>query len=435
MRASICLFILCLFSAVAHATPNIQTWQTDSGSKVLLVEAHELAMVDIEIMFDAGTARDADKPGLASLTNHLLSQGAAGKNVDEISDIFESLGAVYGSGVELDYASLSLRSLSDADKLETALNNLIDVLARPDFPADAFERERDRSLIGIASKKQSPSAIARDALYEALYGNHPYAQAMSGTEESVSALTVADLKAFYERHYLANNAVIAMVGDISREQAEDIANRLTADLPTAELPEPLPEVKPLQESKTISIPHPSGQVHIRMAQPAYARGHPDHFALYVGNHVLGGGGMVSRLFAEIREKRGLSYGASSYFNPLRKQGPFLAGLSTRADQTEEAIQVLRDNIKRFIEEGPTAAELEASKKNITGGFPLRIDSNSKILAYISVIGFYDLPLDYLDVFNSRIEAVTIEDIKRAFKNILDADRLVTVKVGPVEEQE
>jgi zinc protease len=186
----------------------------------------------------------------------------------------------------------------------------------------------------------------------------------------------------------------------------------------------------LTEAERVFIEHPSQQMHILMGQPGIRRGDEDYFPLYVGNHVLGGGGMISRLFAEIREKRGLSYSAYSYFSPMKQPGPFVAGLQTRADQAEEAIAVLKDNLRRFIAEGPTAEELEASKKNITGGFPLRIDSNNEILAYLAAIGIYDLPLDYLDTFNDRVEAVTIEQIRDAFARRVSPDTIVTVMVGP-----
>ncbi len=435
MRSRICAMVFCLFSSLANATPDIQTWVTEKGARVFFVEAHELPMIDIKVIFDAGSSRDKTSSGLAVLSNDLLSEGAAGKSVDEISNGFESLGAVYGSNAGYDSASVSLRSLSDRSKLVPALKNLIDVLALPDFPETAFERERNRMLIGLRSKKQSPAALAKDAYYEALYDQHPYARPSEGTEESLQAIKLDDLKAFHKKHYLANNAVIAMVGDISRKQADKIAEQLTEKLPVGEKQKSIPKVTELNKAKTIYIEHPSGQMHILMGQPGLKRGDADYFPLYVGNHVLGGGGMTSRLFKEIREKRGLSYSAYSYFNPMREAGPFLSSLQTRADQADEAITVLNDNLKLFIDQGPTEEELIASKKNITGGFPLRLASNSKILSYLSVIGFYGLPLDYLETFNANIEAVTVEQIKDAFKRRLNPDKFVTVKVGPKAEED
>lgn len=436
MRNSFILIFFLIFAHlnIAKANVDIQTWDTENGSKVLFVESHELPMVDLQVIFDAGSARDADKAGTALMTNALLAEGAAGKTVDDISKAFESLGAQYSSDAGYDSASVGLRSLSEKDKLSSALNTLIDVMSKPEFPQTSFERERKRALIGIQSKKQSPQAIASEAFYAALYGDHPYANPNQGTEESINALTIADLKNFHKKHYAAKNAVIALVGDLTRQQAEAIANELSDSIPVGEKLSPIPEVTALDSAKTEFIEHPSGQMHLLVGQPGVKRGDPDYFTLYVGNHVLGGGGMVSRLFKDIREKRGLTYSVYSYFNPMRQAGPFIAGLPTRADQADEALKYLYENIQRYIDEGPTEAELIASKKNITGGFPLRIDSNSKILGYISVIGFYDLPLDYLTTFNEKIEAVTVEQIKDAFKRRLHPDKFVTIKVGPVVEE-
>jgi len=177
------------------------------------------------------------------------------------------------------------------------------------------------------------------------------------------------------------------------------------------------------------IEHPSSQTHILIGQPGMRRDDPDYFALYVGNYVLGGGGLVSRLNAEVREKRGLSYSVYSYFLPMAQQGPFQMGLQTRNDQADEALKVLRATLAQYVTEGPTAAELEAAKKNITGGQALRIDSNRKILEYLAVIGFYDLPLDYLETFNAKVEALTLDRIHDAFERRLQPERMLTVRVG------
>ena len=433
MRSKLITLLLFAISSVAQAVPEIQTWQTPQGSKVLLVETHELPMVDIQLIFDAGSARDQQQAGLALLTNALLSQGAAGKSVDEISDGFESLGAVYSSDSGFDTAGVGLRTLVAEDKLTPALSNLIDVLSQPDFPEDALERERQRLLIGIQAKKQNPASLASEAFYASIYGDHPYAQPNEGTEESVNQITVEDLRRFHQQYYTASNAVIAIVGDVSRAQAEEIAESLSASIPVGEKAKPLPKVADLSAADTVHIDHPSGQTHIIIGQPGVKRGDPDYFQLYVGNHILGGSGMVSRLFKDIREQRGLTYSVYSYFNPMREAGPFIASLPTRADQVEEALTVLRENIQRFIDDGPTAEELAASKKNITGGFPLRIENNSMILGYLAVIGFYDLPLDYLNTFNENIEQVTIEQIQDAFKRRLHPEKFVTVTVGPKAE--
>ncbi|MBL1142179.1 MAG: insulinase family protein [Proteobacteria bacterium] len=435
-RRTLFLYISLLLTVSwsAHASPKIETWKTSKGIDVYYVHAPELPMVDMEIVFDAGGSRNGALPGLAALTNGLLSQGAEGLDADAISSGFESLGAIYGSDAGYDSASVSLRSLTDETLLSKALENLKRVVSKPDFPKDALERRRARTLIGLKAKQQSPAALAQDAFMSSIYQSHPYASPNDGTEESIKAIKRNQIIDFYKQYYVASNALVAIVGAVDRKQAEQIAEDITSGLAQGKKAEPLEEVKRLEKADSIFIEHPSAQTHILVGQPGLKRGDPDYFPLYVGNHVLGGGGMVSRLFEEIREKRGLSYSAYSYFSPMRFKGPFLASLQTRSDQVDEALSVLIDNINHYIESGPLEEELIASKKNITGGYPLRIDSNSKILNYVVAIAYYKLPLDYLETFNANVDAVTVEQIKDAFKRRLTPENFVTVMVGSSEEK-
>jgi zinc protease len=423
-----------ILSPYVQAAPAIQKWQSEKGASVYFVAATELPMVDIQIIFDAGSARNGNKAGLAGLTNGLLDEGAGGLTADQISQGFDKLGANYGAVAGYDSAMVSLRSLSDPAILAPALENLARVLVKPDFPEDALLRQKNRTLVGIRGKQQSPGALANDAFFAEVFKGHPYAVPSSGTEESVSALQRIDVVDFHKDHYVTKNATVAIVGDLTKKQAKAMVEKLLKDLPVGEKPQSIPAVQVLEEAAIIQIDHPSTQTHVLLGQTGLRRGDPDYFPLYVGNHVLGGGGMVSRLFEEIREKRGLSYSANSYFSPMRVKGPFKASLQTRTDQTEEALSVLQEQLKIFIDNGPTEAELEASKKNITGGFPLRLASNSKIIGYIGMIGFYDLPNDYLETFNSRVNAVTVDQIKDAFKRRLSPDKFVTVMVGPVPDE-
>ena len=418
-----------LWAGYAQATPKIEHWQTDNGARVYFVAAPELPMVDAQVVFDGGGARDGDKSGVALLTNALLAEGAGSLNADQIAEQFEALGAQFGNSSERDMAIVTLRSLSDADLLNPAVTLLNTVLTKPSFPADAFARERGRLLTAIEQRKQSPDDLADEAFYKAVFNHHPYAGMPEGTQTSVQALTVTDLKAFYKQYYVAKNAVIALVGALTREQAEQLANAIVAGLPAGEAAPALPEVTSLSEATTVRIDHPSTQTHILVGAPGVSRGAPDYYDLYVGNHILGGNGLVSRLSDEIREKRGLSYSTYSYFLPMSQQGPFILGLQTKNETATEALQVLKDELRKFVAEGPSAEELDAAKKNITGGFPLRISSNSKIVGYIAMIGFYNLPLDYLDQFNAKIEAVTLDSIKSAFQNRVNPDKMATVLVG------
>ena len=423
--------LLLLGAGGAWPAPVVMDWQTGGGSRVFFVESRELPMVDIRVLFDAGTLREtAGKNGLAVLVNNLLDEGAGGLDATGISFEFERLGARYSADSGYDYASVSLRSLSDPALLAPALVNLGRVIAEPAFPAKAVERQKQRLQLGIRRKQQVPAEIARDAYLAAIYQDHPYALPSEGTLESVAQLSRQDIVEFHRDFYGAGNARLVIVGDVSKEQAAELAEQLTGELPQGRELAPLPAVKRLEQDREIRIEHPSSQVHILLGQPGIKRGDPDYFPLYVGNHILGGGGFVSRLYEEVREKRGLSYGAYSYFSPRRGLGPFTASLQTRADQQAQALQVMRETIRTFIDKGPTPEELEAAQQNISGGFALRLDSNSKILGYIAMIGFYDLPLNYLDTFIDKVNALTIEEIRDAFKRRLHPEQFVTVLVGP-----
>lgn len=413
----------------ALATPNIQHWETKNGARVFFVEAPELPIVDIQITFDAGAARDGDQYGLALLTNGLLSEGANGMTAEQISVGFESLGAQFGNTAQRDMSMFSLRSLTEPKNLDPALKLLATIISKPDFPQAAFDRERNRLLLAIDQRKQQPDELADEAFYKAVFRDHPYASLPEGTEQTVKALTVNDLRHFYKQYLVANNAVIAMVGDFDRKQAEAVAETLIGGLPAGERASVVPPVPTLDKANMITIEHPSTQTHLLVGQPGMKRGDKDYFALYVGNHILGGSGLVARLSDEIREKRGLSYSTYSYFNPMRSEGPFIMGLQTRNDSAQEALDVLHAEVRKFVEQGPTQAELDAAKKNITGGFPLSIASNKSIVGYIGMIGFYGLPLDYLDAFKDNINKLTVNDIKDAFQRRVNPDKMVTVWVG------
>ena len=433
MFAKPLLLLLLSLPIMAQAGPVIEHWQTGNGARVFFVTAPELPIVDVQVVFDAGSARDGDKPGVALLTSDLLSNGAktadSELNADQIAERFADLGAAFGAGADRDTATVSLRSLTDAKVLQPALELMSQVLHQPTFPQDAFEREQKQMLIGLQSEQQSPEAIAGKTFFTALYGKHPYATEPLGTPESVNKLTRADVLAHYGQYFVSSNAVVAIVGALDRKAAEALAETVVGGLAKGTPPAPLAQVDNLSAAQTINHYFPSAQTHVLMGQPGVKRGDADYFPLIVGNYVLGGGGLVSRLTDEIREKRGLSYSTYSAFAPMEVQGPYTLGLQTRNEQTQNALKVLRDTVQTFVDKGPTAAELDAAKKNLTGGFPLRIDSNGNLIDYLGMIGFYGLPLDYLDTYTQNVEKVTLEQIQDAYKRRVKPDAMVTVIVG------
>jgi zinc protease len=421
--------LLFVFSQASLATVKIENWQTPQGTRVYFVRTPALPMVDIRLTFDAGSARDEAKFGLAALTSALLGSGSGDWSADEVATRFESVGATFSSGVSEDMAWLSMRSLTDKTLFDKALATFQVVLNRPAFNDSDFQREKNLTLAGLKHREESPGALASIAFHKALYNDHPYAHPEEGFLQTVGEFTVNDLKTFYKKYYVSANAIVVIVGDLSREQAEHVAQSLLHDLPVGEKPAEIPPVTMPTQASTQHIEFPSTQTHVLSGLPGTYRKDPDYFSLYVGNYILGGGSLVSKLFDEVREKRGLAYSASSQFAPLYRQGPFTIGLQTRNDQTAKAVEVMNATLHDFIDKGPTDAELTAAKQNITGGFAMRIDNNSKLTDYITMMGFYQMPLDYLDVFQSKVEAVSAEEIKSAFQRRVRPELLQTVTVG------
>jgi len=420
----------------AQAILPIQHWQTPSGARVYFVENHDLPMLDVSVEFPAGPGYDkAEKAGVAFMTNRLLNSGADGMGEDEISRRMADVGARFGRRFDTDRAGYALRTLSSATERNQALDVMERVLGSPAFPQDVLEREKVRVIAGLKESDTKPDTIASRNFYRMVYRDHPYALRASGEVDTIGKITRADLQEFYRSHYRAQVATVAMIGDVTRAQAEAIADQLTRGLPAASGAEPsLPSVAGLAAGATRMIGHSATQAHILIGAPGIRRGDPDYYPLFVGNYILGGGGFASRITEEVRQKRGLAYSAYSYFSPLQREGPFLIGMQTQRDQAGEALEVVRRTLREFVSGGPTEKELQAAKQNIVGGFPLRIDSNSKIHDYLSVIGFYRLPLSYLEDFMKNMERVTVSEIYDAFLRRIDPERMVTVVVGPEPAQ-
>jgi zinc protease len=419
-----------LWPLVAGAALPIVQWQSSKGARVLFVETHVLPMLDVAVEFAAGSSRDTpEKSGTASLTQQLMQLGAGELSEDQIARQLADVGATLRGRFDPDRGGYWLRSLSSPAERDAAVAILARVLQHPLFPDAVLERERARVIASLKESDTKPESLATRAFWRDSYGAHPYALRTSGEVETVAAIKRDDLQRFYSAHYLANDAVVAIIGDLSRSEAEAIVERVTADLSVGSRMAALPPVNPLAAAALRPIEHPSTQAHIIIGGPGISRNDPDYFPLWVGNYILGGGGFASRLNEEVRQKRGLAYSAYSYFYPLAEQGPFQIGLQTKSSQAAEALKVVRDTLTQFLRDGPSEQELNEAKQNIIGGFPLRIDSNAKILEYLSTIGFYRLPLDYLDQFPLKVEAVSATQIREAFSRRILLDRLVTVVVG------
>ncbi|MCU0934178.1 MAG: insulinase family protein [Thiobacillaceae bacterium] len=409
-----CLLALML-TPFAWAGLDIQHWSTPQGARVYFVQNHDLPMLDVSVDFAAGSARDSRKTsGLAQLTRHVMGLGAGPYSERDIAERLADVGAVLSGRLDADRAGFSLRTLSSPAERDQAVSVLAAILTAPRFDAAILEREQARVIAALEEAATKPESIGEKAFQAALYGEHPYALDESGEVESVRALKREDLAAFHGAHYRAANMVLAIMGDIRRADAEALAIQLTRDLPAGAAPPPIPPVTVAERGVERVIPHHATQSHLFMGLPGLKRDDPDYFPLHVGNYILGGGGFDSRLTEAVRQKKGLAYSVYSYFLPMRER---------------EAVETARAELARYLAEGPSEAELEQARNNLIGGFPLRIDSNRKILDHLAMIGFYQLPLDWLDTYSARVAAVTREDILRAFRARARPEAMSTIIVG------
>ena len=430
--------LLCGNAALA-AIP-IEHWVQASGVQVYLVQSPAIPMVDVQIDFDAGGRRDPPaKAGLASVTAGMSDKGILAHGtepaLDEnaLGEAWADLGAGFGAHASSDRMSFSLRSLTEPDLLAKALQLAARQLGEPAFPDAIWVRERERLSAAIREANTRPATLAGRAFAQAVYGQHPYGFEM--TEDSLARIDVSDIKALYRTLILPCRAKVTIVGAIDRAQADRLAKHLFSRLATdaradacPSLPA-VPEVAALDKPSEKRIAFDSAQSHVLIGQPGFKRDDPDYFALTVGNYILGGGGFVSRLTDEVREKRGLSYSVSSSFAPGLHAGAFTVGLQTRPDQAEKALQVAREVVANFVANGPTEAELKAAKDNLIGGFALRMDSNRKLLDNVANIAWNKLSLDYLDTWTQQVEKVSVQDIKAAFARTLQPQNMVTVLLG------
>ena len=433
---SVCLFTFGLLGN-AHAILPIEKLDSYKGAKAYLVQTKALPMVDIEVSIDAGDRYDpAGKSGLADMVAGLMNYGVKSEKgvltEAQIADEIADLGANIGLSVSGERAILRIRSLSRKDLRDRAVQLAAAMLSAPTYDSKIVEREKQRTITSLLEAETKPEFVLERRFKKSVYGNYPLAD--SPTVKSVAAVSANDLVQFHKQFYRGDRMIVSIVGDVDRAQAEEIVKALLKQIPASGQPiAKLPElerspVEPLAQ-REIQIPFDSQQAHIAMGMTAVARNNPDYFPLLVGNYVLGGGGFVSRLMAEVREKRGLAYSVFSYFIPGKENGIFQAGLQTKSDQAALALEVMSSTTAQFIADGPTPSELMAAKANLVNGYPLRIDNNRKLLDNVSSIAWNDLPLDTMDVWTKQVEAVTLEQVNAAFKKYLAMDRMKIVVLG------
>ena len=433
---SACLLGLGVLSN-AYAILPIEKLDSYKGAQAYLVQTKALPMVDIEVSIDAGDRYDpSGKSGVADMVAGLMNYGARGDKglltEAQIADEIADLGANIGLSVGGERAILRIRSLSRKDLRDRAVQLAAAMLSAPSYDPKIVEREKQRTITSLREAETKPEFVLERRFKKSVYGNYPLAD--SPSVQSVSSVNVNDLKQFHKQFYRGDRMIVSIVGDVDRAQAAEIVQTLLKQIPQSG--QPIAKLPDLQRSpiealaqREIQIPFDSQQAHIAMGMTAVACNNPDYFPLLVGNYILGGGGFVSRLMSEVREKRGLAYSVFSYFAPGKENGIFQAGLQTKNDQAALALDVMSTTIAQFIADGPTPSELEAAKSNLINGYPLRIDNNRKLLDNVSSIVWNDLPLDTMDVWTKQVEAVTLEQVKASFQKYLAMDRMKIVVLG------
>ncbi len=428
------LVLLLVFPLCISAKVQVESWSTENNVSVLYAQVPELDMVDMYLAFDAGSIRDGTKHGLANLVSALILQGASNLNVDAFKEAIGLTGGILSSGSTSDMGYIKMRSLTEDTKLEAVMRLLKLALSSPRFDDIDLDRLVAKTLIGLDFKKQSPAAVAQDELYAELFAAHPYGFPHEGTAESLKSFTRDDVSKFFNEFYVAKNLNISIVGAINPRQAKAMAEEISSVLASGERADEAFS-PPSKKTRGILIKRnfPSIQSHIRVGVRGVERGHPDYFPLLVANHALGGNSLVSVLFRSIREERGLAYSAYSYFSPKLNGGSLVAALQTDRGNQEEALSVLDSSLEKLRLEGFSGEDIASAKDNLTRGFPLRVDTNAEILNYLAMIGFYKLPIDYIETFAGNVGRVTPAEVSKVFNRYLSPEKLVTVIVGPNQD--
>src|SRR3990167_282157 len=423
---------LTLFSTSVFAEKPlipIQHWDLNNKTHVFFVRRTELPMLDVELVFDAGSAQDGHENGLSFVTNAMIGEGAKNISSDQIAKNFENVGAQFFVFANRDMAGMTLRTLIDPKYLNAALENFSTVISMPTFPERELDRVKQQIIAAIKSQAQNPKTLAANQFYQSLYQDNFYAHNPLGNNASIVSLKQAQLIDFYKRYYVGANANLVLVGDITETQAKKIAKEIAGNFPSGNDAPQLSPADDLKKSLSVTVNYPASQSTVLIGQVGITRNNPDYFSLMVGNAIFGGLPMSSILYSEVREKRGFSYAVDSGFDPLKYRGPFMIELQTKLSTASEANALVTQLLKHFIENGPTEAQLEGAKKNLLGSFPLSLSSNDSILKAVTNIAFYHRPLNYFDTYQANVSAVTQDEVKKAFQKNIDVNKLVTVVVG------
>jgi len=430
IRLAFSLAALLLAALPAQALVKIQEITSPGGIKAWLVEERSIPFTALELRFKGGASLDEPgKRGAINLMTGLIEEGAGDLDAQGFAKALEALAAHYSFDVFDDAMSVSARFLTENRAASVAL--LKSALTEPRFDQDAIERVRGQVLSNIRSDATDPNTIANRTFDALAFGDHPYGSPLSGTEDSVNALTRDDILAAHRRLLSRENLYVAAVGDISADELGLLLDDLLGDLPATGAPAPATTETALPGGITV-VPFDTPQSVAVFGQKGLKRDDPDFFAAFVMNQILGGSNFGSRLMEEVREKRGLTYGVYSYLVPKDYAELFMGQVASANDRIAETVQVIQSEWQRIAAQGVTEQELADAKTYLTGAYPLRFDGNARIAGIMVGMQLSGLPVDYIATRNAKIEAVTLDDIKRVAARIVNPDSLHFVVVGQPE---
>lgn len=430
MRLILFSLLTLITAHLAHAT-SFQRWTTPEGTRIILAERHNLPIVDINIAFEGAgnAAAPIEQPSLAAFTASLLTAGTQKLSEDELLDQVNDLAAELNSGSTMEYANIRLRSLSNPKSLQAAVQLVNQSLTQPRFDTAVLTRNQQEAATALAQNETNPDFLAARAAGRLNYPHHPYNRTTLINRNNIFAINRNNIVHFYQQHYAQNNAIIAVVGDLTRKQTEQLVHQIMKGLPHhAKASVAIPPVAATPSEKQHITFH-GEQAKIVLTMPFIRRDDPDYYPLIVGNYILGSGGFDSRLMHTLRDRYGYTYGAYSSLTPYQQNGPLTIAFSTQQTNTQAALAATHQVIQDFVQKGPTETELAQAKANLIGGFPLRIDTNAKLLDYLTLIAIYNLPDDFLSHYPKRIEAVSAEDVRRVWQTRLQPEKLNQIVVG------
>lgn len=422
-----------IFASPVWAEVDIQEVTSDKGIKAWLVEDYTVPIVTVRFSFQGGNTQDPPgKEGLSNLMSALFDEGAGDLDSDAFQTKLDDAGAEMRFGAGRDTVFGSMRML--AEKRGEALDLLKLAVNQPRFDAAPIDRIRAQIVAGIVASERDPDTVAQVRWQEALYGDHPYARQEDGTQTSLSAITADDLRAYHKAVFARDTLKVAVVGAIDAETLKKELDELFGDLPEKSDLRPVSDVD-MKLGQQVVVDYELPQTTLRLAYPGVARAAPDFFAAYLMNHILGGGTFSSRLFDQVREKRGLAYGVGSSLVTSKYSSGLLIRTATRSDRAAETLGVIRDEVRRMAEDGPTEAELDAAKKFVIGSYALNnLDTSGAIANTLLSLQQEGLGIDYMQRRDALIDAVTLDDVKAAARKLLLGEPAVLVIGPPLAEE-